>query len=106
MPRFSRFYGFETPLSNTRYSRIEVDGESFHSVEQYFNYHKAKYFGQDDLAQQIMDPKTTPMDSFRLGRSIKIPSDQTPEQQREWIETAMNIMEKGLKAKVSLLPHP
>ena len=101
-----RFYGFETPLGNIRYSYIEVDGECFNSMEQYFNYHKAKYFKQEELAQHIMDPKTTPMDSFRLGRSIKIPSDQTPEQQREWIETAMNIMEKGLKTKVSLLPRP
>ena len=99
-PRFSRFYGFETPLSNTRYSRIEVDGLSFHSVEQYFNYHKAKYFGQEELAAQILNPETTPMDSFRLGQSIKVPDDQTREQQREWIKTATEIMEKGLRAKV------
>ena len=103
---FSRFYGFESPLSNVRYSFIEVDGECFNSVEQYFNYHKAKYFGQEGLAKKIMHPKTTPMGSLRLGRSIKIPSDQTPEQEKEWVEAAMNIMEKGLRAKVSLLAPP
>jgi ribA/ribD-fused uncharacterized protein len=99
VPRYSKFYGFETPLSNTRFSRIEMDGIRFHSVEQYFNYHKAKYFGQEDLAQKIMEA-ATPMDAYRLGRDIKMPDPcENPEEEEEW---ALKTMEKGLWEKVRL----
>ena len=103
LPRYTRFYGFDTPLANTRYSRIELEGTVFNSVEQYFNYHMARYFGQAELAEQILNPKNTPMDCFRLGMKVVVPKEQqTPDRKKEWIKTAVQLMEKALKAKVRL----
>jgi predicted NAD-dependent protein-ADP-ribosyltransferase YbiA (DUF1768 family) len=75
-----------------------VDGIKYNSVEQYFNYHKAKYFGFEALAQQIRQTKN-PMDAFHLGKNIVIPY-QTPEEQKAWINDGVKIMEKGLRQKV------
>jgi predicted NAD-dependent protein-ADP-ribosyltransferase YbiA (DUF1768 family) len=69
-------------------------------VEQYFQYKKAKYFGDNVLAQQILDCKN-PMDALRMGLEITIPVDrQTPENEEKWVIASLQIMEKGLRAKV------
>ena len=101
LPRYTRFYNFDTPLANTRYSRIELEGGVYNSVEQYFDHHMAKYFGQEELAEQILSAKNTPMDCFRLGMKVVVPKEQqTPDQKKTWIVTALDLMEKALRAKV------
>ena len=80
---------------------MEVDGVKYNSVEQYFNYHKALHFGQKELAEKFLGDNMSPMDCFRLSASIVVPKDQqTPAKQKEWAVKAMEIMEKGVKAKV------
>jgi ribA/ribD-fused uncharacterized protein len=95
---YTRFYGFETPLSNTRYSRFYLDSVAYHSMEQYFNYQKAKYFGDIAMAKKILEAKT-PMDAYRLGRLITAP-EMTPEEQEKWVKDGLDLMEKGLREKV------
>jgi predicted NAD-dependent protein-ADP-ribosyltransferase YbiA (DUF1768 family) len=90
--------GFKSPLSNTRLTYFGVDGIKFNSMAQYFNYHKAKHFGLEDLAQQILKAKT-PIEAFHLGKNIIIPPE-TAEEQKAWISDEFKIMEKGLRQKV------
>jgi ribA/ribD-fused uncharacterized protein len=98
--RYYRFYGFETPLSNTRFSRFTIDEVAYNSVEQYFNHQKAKYFGDEVAANKIMEAQT-PMDAFRSGRVITLP-EMSPEENAKWVKAAKDLMEKGLREKVWL----
>ena len=51
------FFGELNPFSNFHEVTIEVDGMTFHSMEQWIQYQKAKLFGDNETGEKIM--KTT-----------------------------------------------
>ena len=48
------FFGSINPLSNFYPTKYEFEGNVFHSSEQYIQYTKAKYFGDDECAKNIL----------------------------------------------------
>jgi predicted NAD-dependent protein-ADP-ribosyltransferase YbiA (DUF1768 family) len=100
--KFSHYNNYmREPLDYARFSKLEMDGIKFNSGVQYFNYHKAKQFGFEDLAQRILKAKT-PMDAFRLGKNIAIPA-QIPEDQKVLINDRLKMVEKELYQKVCFI---
>jgi predicted NAD-dependent protein-ADP-ribosyltransferase YbiA (DUF1768 family) len=96
--RYSAFYGYETPLSNTRFCRLDIDGASYHSVEQYYTAQLARRYGLTDLVDAIM-AAGNPMEVSRLCAGIQKPAglDANKEEEDQW---AMTTMEKALRVKV------
>ena len=89
----SKFSGFESPLSNVRFSTIEKDGKAFNSVEQYFQYYKAEFFGNKEVAKKIME-SSNPMECTRIGAEldkVKAPA--------KWVDNAEKIMREACYAK-------
>ena len=56
-------------LSNFHPSEYTVDGNKFYCVEQGYQYEKAMFFGDVDIANEILLARN-PYDHKRLGRSI------------------------------------
>ena len=85
------FYGGYSVLSNFYSCCFVVNGQRFTSVEQYFQYEKAKINDNTKLATDILT-ENDPKKQFQLGKKIK-----TGE---KWNEiTSKNLVEVAVKAK-------
>ena len=72
MEHFAKFFGFQTPLSNLRFTAIEQGGTTYPSLEHWFQYQKAMFCGDEETAQKILAART-PEGARGLGKKIKGP---------------------------------
>lgn len=86
------FYKTNCFLSNFHPSVFTIDGVTFSSVEQYFQYEKARLFSDIECMQKIMQTNNPKEQKF-LGNSCKRYDDNV------WNLASINVMKKGLMAK-------
>ena len=65
------FFTASTPLSNFYKVDLKIDGKSFHSVEQYFQYEKALHAECPDQAQRILHSER-PATCKSIGDKIQV----------------------------------
>lgn len=90
------FRGERSVFSNFYTKPFTVDGYRYLSVEQYFQYSKAVYFEESNLARKIIltsDPKKIQ----ELGDCIEVPTKEW----EEWLAYCHEILYKGMFAKFS-----
>lgn len=84
------FWGSE--FSNFYPAEFVIDGQKFNCSEQYFMWSKAKFFGDEEIAKQILDA-TEPIIQKKLGRKVaKFDADK-------WMEVCKDVMYQAVKAK-------
>ena len=64
------FHGHHSPLSNLHTSPFTIDGQHYHTAEQYIQHKKALHFNDYKVAQQILATKD-PFEAKTLSRNIK-----------------------------------
>ena len=85
-------------LSNWWICDINIDGNTFSSVEQYMMYMKAKTFGDDEIVNQIL--KTTNNKVVKeLGRKVKNYDDKV------WSDVRYAVIKKAILAKIEQHPE-
>jgi ribA/ribD-fused uncharacterized protein len=85
-------------LTNTYEAPMQIDGITFPTVEHYYQYSKAKMFGDADVEKKIM--KTPSAKSVKgFGKKVK------NFKQEEWDEKKDSIMKVALKAKFTQHPE-
>jgi ribA/ribD-fused uncharacterized protein len=67
---FTLFFGAEEALSNWHPCRFRYHGVNFTSVEQFMMFSKAKLFGDENLAVEILAARH-PKDQRAIGRGVK-----------------------------------
>ena len=78
------FYRTAHPFSNFHPSPFSVDGQLFHSAEQYIMYRKALEFDDQDTGRRILDART-PGECKTLGRQVRGFDEQRWTEVREQI---------------------
>ena len=86
------FFSSHSPLTNHHPSPIQIEGLKFSCSEQYFMLAKARAFGDEAQAQQIM-ATSNPVEQKQLGSKI------TGFKKEVWEKKMENVMENALKAK-------
>ncbi len=84
-------------FSNMYEAPVQIDGVTFPTVEHYFQWSKAKMFGDVDIQNKIMKT-TSPKSAKGFGKKVK---NFVPE---AWDEKKDSIMRIAVKAK--LMQHP
>lgn len=76
---------------------VETEGKTldFYNSEQYFMYIKAKTFGDEDIAQQIIEKGKNPKTAKALGRKVKNYNDE------KWNEIRFDVMVEANMLKFS-----
>eukprot|EP00549_Striatella_unipunctata_P016436 CAMPEP_0118688966 /NCGR_PEP_ID=MMETSP0800-20121206/9210_1 /TAXON_ID=210618 ORGANISM="Striatella unipunctata, Strain CCMP2910" /NCGR_SAMPLE_ID=MMETSP0800 /ASSEMBLY_ACC=CAM_ASM_000638 /LENGTH=201 /DNA_ID=CAMNT_0006586277 /DNA_START=146 /DNA_END=751 /DNA_ORIENTATION=- len=88
------FYGSRSPFSNFYNCHFEDEhNNEFFCSEQYFMYHKAILFGDDDMAKKILEEKASPLKCKKYGRQV------TPFDAQIWTKKSFSIMVNGLILK-------
>ncbi|MCP5059146.1 MAG: NADAR family protein, partial [bacterium] len=90
--KYTYFYGADSVLSNFYPIHITADGVNFSSVEQYFQYNKAKKFGDTETATAILSTPS-PLQQGQLGRRVNNFNEAI------WVSARMPIMMEGLRLK-------
>ena len=93
--KFIFFWGSKDVFSNFYYSPFKHQGVLFKWSEQAVMYRKAKLFGADKIAEQILKAQT-PKACKDLGRSREIPFDD-----KVWYENRERIYKEVLLDKFS-----
>ena len=93
--KFVFFWGKEDVYSNFYYSPFKHQNQLFKWSEQAVMYRKAKLFGADKIAQQILRAQTQ-NECKQLGRSRQIPFDE-----KVWFENRERIYFEVLLDKFS-----
>ena len=86
------FFGSINPLSNFYPTKFEFNGNIFHSSEQYIQYTKAKHFGDDECARNILSTKNA-LECKELAKGI------TGFDYMRWKEHAKSLCKEGICAK-------
>jgi len=76
---------------------MSIDGITFNCCEQYMMYSKAKFFGDEETAKEIMK-STNPAEQKRLGRKVKNFNTEL------WNKVCFSIVYKANYAKFSQNP--
>lgn len=92
---FVFFWGKQDVFSNFYYTPFKHQNQLFKWSEQAVMYRKAKLFGADKIAMQIMKAQT-PDECKKFGRSRQIPFDE-----KVWVENRENIYYEVLLDKFS-----
>lgn len=79
-------------LSNFYNSPFTYDGNIFKSSEQFFMWQKAKFFGDEYTAEQILKTDS-PKEAKRLGRAVRNYDDS------KWYTESINAMSLAIKLK-------
>jgi ribA/ribD-fused uncharacterized protein len=91
------FFGAASPLSNFHRAPFEIDGTNFAHVEQYYQYERAKYYGDAISAQNIL-AMTSPYQCYFASKRVNRPVDVTSDD--IWLRTrAQQVMQRGCLAK-------
>jgi ribA/ribD-fused uncharacterized protein len=85
------FFSGATPLSNFYRANFIIDGRTYTSMEQYFQYSKALFAESPDKAQQILNA-SNPAICKRIGDSLTVNQDR-------WFPESKQVMAKGCSAK-------
>lgn len=85
-------------LSNMYDAPMQIDGVSFPTVEHYFQWSKAKMFGDTDMESKILKTPS-PKSVKSYGKKVK------DFKKEEWEEKKDNIMRIALKAKFTQHPE-
>lgn len=93
------FRGERSVFSNFYTKPFFVDGYRYISVEQYFQYAKAVYFEDHNLARKIV-MTSNPNKIQNLGDKIEIDEEDLD----DWIEYSREVLDKGIFAKFSQNP--
>ena len=96
--RFTFFYRANSPFSQFHPAVFWEDEIKFLKAEQYMMYHKAKLFGDTEIAEKILK-ETSPTKIKGLGRKVKGFSEDIWQQNREI------IVKKGSMLKFSQNKH-
>ena len=96
MVKVSKFFGFETPLSNFRFANFTVMGKTYTSVEMYYQFMKAEYFNDKEAMDAIMSAET-PAEQRRIGQNVKNFNE------KDWERVSEQYMYTGCLAKVFFL---
>lgn len=86
------------PFSQWYPSKFTVDGRTFNCAEQFMMYHKAIYFGDTEIAEQVMKT-TSPKEQKKLGRQVKKFDAE------KWNEVAKAFVYTGNMEKFKQNPH-
>ena len=86
------FYGKDSQFSKFSFANFTIDGVTYCSSEQYYQYQKAKRVGDNEEATRILKT-SVPVEQYRLGKTLKFKADQWNN------KIAQQIMECGVKAK-------
>lgn len=97
-PTHVYFFTFKDVFSNWHKSDFEVNGVKFNCMEQYMMYSKAKFFGDEKVAAEIM-LLTDPKDHKAKGRDV------TPYNDDAWNAARDKIVIAGLLRKFSQNEH-
>ena len=99
--RYFFFYGKDSPFSNFFPASFtdDNDNNTFFCTEQYIMYHKAVLFGDKDMAEAILQERTSPRRCKQLGRKVGNFSDAV------WIAHARDIVQRGLWLKFTANPQ-
>jgi ribA/ribD-fused uncharacterized protein len=84
-------------FSNLYEAPILVDGIKFPTVEHYYQWSKARLFGDEDSQQKILK-SASPKTAKTIGKKVKEFNEE------RWNTEKVRIMERGVKAK--LMQHP
>lgn len=95
---FTLFYHTESPFSQWHPAEFTIDGNHFHSAEQYMMYGKAMLFEDEQTAQRILRAKH-PREQKQLGREVQHFN------KKHWQQHARDIVYKGNEAKFTQNPH-
>ena len=87
------FFSQLCPLSNFYKCSIKIDGQNFHSSEQFYQYSKAQFANDDVTAQKIMQ-SDSPALCKSLGENLKVNA-------ANWQRKSEEIMAKALHHKMS-----
>lgn len=88
------FFSSLCPLSNFFDCSLSIDGELFHSVEQYYQLSKARIAGDEQTAARIQQA-ITPLQCKQSGDRIKLGTKQ-----KTWEQNCIAVMQKGLQHKL------
>ncbi len=95
---FVLFFGYDSIYSNFRFSPISIDGNRFNSMEQFYQWSKASYFGDTDMAEAILNAKF-PRQQKALAYKIRNFC------QSKWDTVKVDIMKRGVLAKFEQNSH-
>jgi ribA/ribD-fused uncharacterized protein len=84
-------------FSNMHEAPIQVDGITFHTVEHYFQWSKAKMFGDTEIQTKILNT-ASPKSAKAYGKKVKNFDAEA------WNEKRDSVMRTAVKAK--LMQHP
>jgi ribA/ribD-fused uncharacterized protein len=90
--QFTFFYRTAHPFSQWYSSEYQIDGITFYTAEQYMMYGKAMLFGDEEIAQKILQT-TDPREQKALGRQVRNFDPVV------WEREAKNIVYKANYAK-------
>lgn len=94
----TQFFTDKDQLSNWYIAPFEVKGVHFNCVEQMMMYSKAKLFGNEEVAAQVLLAQH-PRDQKALGRKVRGYQDDV------WSRRRVGIVTKGCYAKFSQNPE-
>jgi ribA/ribD-fused uncharacterized protein len=95
---FVFFWHTPSPFSQWHPSLFEVDGVTFNTAEQWMMWSKAKLFGDEEVAQKILET-SNPRAQKNLGRQVKNFNDAV------WQKHCQDIVYRGNVAKFSQNKH-
>ena len=92
------FFTYRSPLSNHHPSQFVINDHEFSTVEQYFMFQKAHFFGDQSTSSQILETPD-PKEAKSLARRIQ------NFDRHAWREVCIDFMKKGLHAKFNQNEH-
>ena len=87
------FFGELNPLSNFHPSPFDLNGKRYHCSEQFIQYRKAEYLGDQVAAKEIMSTKTA-LEAKIIGRRMHPTIDR-----KQWDQNAKDLCYPGIAAK-------
>ena len=81
----------------TYYSRILIDGQQFHTTEQYYQFQKAKFAKDEERAKEILE-SSEPRIAKKIGDRVQV-------NMAKWREKSLEIMKNALEAKFTQNAH-
>lgn len=92
------FFSKQSPLSNFYNCKIDIDGETYNCVEQFYTASKARMFSDERALYKIMNTDD-PAKMKAVGNRIQNVNPET------WGQSAPGLLEKGVHAKFSQNEH-
>ena len=95
--KITKFFGYESPLSQYRFCSFEVLGVKFCSLKMFYEFMKASRFNDQEAKDAILNT-TKGAEHHEIGKKIKGFNAE------EWAKAAEDYVKIGCRAKVKNLP--